>query len=163
MAIRQLQIGLVFLSGLALMSFTISHEKADTEQLIYDVRNAFVTAKAEMPSHLLQDIHHYVNTAIEETMHNRVRHRVVLVVKINDLKTYRTLLVTKNKARVSVLAASVMTGDVIAEAKFTATAYGWSDHSSLDELSRGISSQIINEFKLDTRTRKTFMSSLNAL
>ena len=80
---RQLKrIGVVMLTSLALMSFRLGPETREGDRLIYDVRGAFVAARADISPELMQSIHYRVSNAINDTVRVRARPRVVLTIRL---------------------------------------------------------------------------------
>jgi hypothetical protein len=115
-----LRSGAFLVCCLALMSFRLMPDDADKNRLVYDVRGAFVAAQPEISHRLMQMVHSYVSESIDVTSRATVRPRVVLTIRLASVKKEPFLLGARSSARVVVRAASVTTGEVIAEARFTA-------------------------------------------
>ena len=143
------RIGVLLLACLMLMSFKLEPVNEKADRLIYDVRGAFVAAKPDVSHGLMQIIHEQVSDAIAATTRERMRPRVVLTIRLASVNQFPFLFGQKATARVIVRAASVSTGEVIAEAKFTATIVGL-DRSALEnELAYGVADRVIREFRLE--------------
>ncbi len=155
-----LRSGAFLVCCLALMSFRLMPDDGDKNRLIYDVRGAFVAAQPEISHRLMQMVHSYVSESIDVTSRATVRPRVVLTIRLASVKKEPFLLGARSSARVVVRAASVTTGEVIAEAKFTATVYGLDKDSLEGDLAYGVASRVIQEFQLAKPAPATLATAL---
>lgn len=155
-----LRSGAFLLCCMVLMSFRLMPDDGDKNRLIYDVRGAFVAAQPDVPHRLMQLVHSYVSDAIDVTNRAKVRPRVVLTIRLVSVKREPFLLGARSSARVVVRAASVTTGEVIAEAKFTATVYGLDNESLEGDLAYGVASRVIQEFQLTKPGPATLATAL---
>lgn len=158
---RQLKrLGITLLACFALMSFRLGPETGEGGRLLYDVRSAFVAARPDVSPDLMQSIHFQVSNAIRDTVRNQMRPRVVLTIRLASVARGSVLLGERASARVIVRAAAVQTGEVIAEAKFTATVIGI-DKSAIDrDLANGIAERVISEFQLNRPASSTLATAL---
>lgn len=155
-----LRSGAFMVCCLALMSFRLMPDDADKNRLVYDVRGAFVAAQPEISHRLMQLVHSYVSDAIDVTSRATVRPRVVLTIRLASVSSEPFLLGARTSAKVIVRAAAVTTGEVIAEAKFTATVYGLDKESLEGDLAYGVASRVIQEFKLTKSGPATLATAL---
>lgn len=154
--------GMIALACLALMSFRLGPETADGDRLIYDVRSAFVAARPDISPDLMQSIHYQVSNAITATTRGKIRPRVVLTIRLVSVAKSSLLIGERASARVIVRAAAVQTGEVIAEAKFTATVVGLDKSSMERDLASGIAERVISEFRLNNPSPSTLATALFA-
>ncbi len=158
---RQLKrIGVVMLTSLALMSFRLGPETREGDRLIYDVRGAFVAARADISPELMQSIHYRVSNAINDTVRVRARPRVVLTIRLEAYARGSLLLGQRASVRAVVRAAAVQTGEVIAEAKFTVTAVSLDASAIERDLAFGVAERVISEFKLSRTAPSTLATAL---
>lgn len=151
---------LLYLACLALMSFKMEAVNSDDDRLIYDVRSAFVTSRSDIPAELMQRVHHHISEAIQKVTHSRIHTRVILAIRIAPIDQSEMLIGHKAGSAINVRATAVATGEVVAEARFRATALGWTKTSALEKLGDGIAQQIINEFRLTPDERSNIVSAL---
>jgi hypothetical protein len=142
------RLGIVLLASFALMSFRLEPEVSDSDKLLFDVRGAFVAARPDVSGELMQSIQYQISNAIRSTTRDRGRPRVVLTIRVMNVSRGSFILGERASARVVVRAAAVQTGEVIAQAAFTASILGI-DKSLIDhELATGIAERVITEFRL---------------
>lgn len=154
------RVGILLLACLSLMSFKLAASNEVSGQLIYDVRGAFVAARPDVSADLMQMIHRQVSDAIGATIRDNIRPRVVLTIRLASVRKIPFLFGQRSSARVIVRAASVTTGEVIAEAKFTATIVGFDDQTMENELAYGVAERVIREFRLDRPAPSTLATAL---
>ncbi len=160
MSIRPGRLGIFVLACFALMSFRLEPEATDAGRLLYDVRGAFVAAKPDVSAPLMQSIHAQVLNAIKMTAREKMRPRVVLTIRLASVTRTSMLFGERASARVIVRAAAVSTGEVIAEAKFTATVVGLNGQSLEQELAYGVAERVIREFRLNHPGPATLATAL---
>ena len=154
------RIGIVLLACLGLMSFKLERQVSDGERLIYDVRGALVAAKPDVSAHIMQSVQYQISSAIDATRRDRMRTRVVLTVRLISVTKRAFLFGARASAKVNVRAAAVQTGEVIAEANFTATIVGMDHVAMEDELANGVADRIIREFSLSKPAPSTLATAL---
>lgn len=154
------RIGIVLLACLGLMSFKLERQVSDGERLIYDVRGALVAAKPDVSAHIMQSVQYQISSAIDATRRDRMRTRVVLTVRLISVTKRTFLFGARASAKVNVRAAAVQTGEVIAEANFTATIVGMDQVAMEDELANGVADRIIREFSLSKPAPSTLATAL---
>jgi hypothetical protein len=152
--------GIVFIASIALMSFRLVPEDGQGDRLLYDVRGAFVAAQPDVSPRLMQMVHEQVSNAIGTTMRHSVRPRVVLTIRLASVSQTPVFFANRASARVIVRAAAVASGEVIAEAKFTATIFGLDAAKIEDDLAYGIAQRVIKEFQLDRPAPSTLATAL---
>lgn len=154
------RLGITLLASLALMSFRLGPETGEGDKLLYDVRGAFVAARPDISPELMQSIHFQVSNAIKDTVRDQTRPRVVLTIRLVSVAKGSVLLGERASARVVVRAAAVQTGEVIAEAKFTATVVGIDKEAIDRDLANGIAERVITEFRLNRPVPSTLATAL---
>jgi hypothetical protein len=154
------RLGIVLLACMGLMSFKMERPASDGERLLYDVRAAFVVAKPDVSADIMQSVQYQISSAIDATRRERMRTRVVLTIRLISVTQRTFLFGERTSAKVSVRAAAVQTGEVIAEANFTATIVGMNKGSQEDELANGIADRVIREFSLSKPAPSTLATAL---
>ncbi|PYG56674.1 hypothetical protein [Rhizobium sp. UGM030330-04] len=154
------RLGIVVLACFALMSFRLESEATNTDRLLYDVRGAFVAARPDVAPALMQSIHAQVQSAIRTTARGETRPRVVLTIRLTSVTRAPFLFGERASAKVIVRAAAVATGEVIAEAKFTATVVSFDNQSIEQELAYGVAERVIREFRLSRPGPTTLATAL---
>lgn len=143
------RLGIILLASLALMSFRLEPETSDGERLLYDVRGAFVAARPDISAELMQSIQYQMSNSIKSTTRDRTRPRVVLTIRLISVTKGSFIFGERASARVVVRAAAVQTGEVVAEAAFTANILGIDKSAIEQELAYGIAERVIAEFRLN--------------
>lgn len=154
------RLGIVVLAGFMLMSFRLEPEAINADRLLYDVRGAFVAARPDVAPALMQSIHEQVQNAIRTTARGETRPRVVLTIRLASVTHGSFLFGERASARVIVRAAAVATGEVIAEAKFTATVVSFDNQFIEQELAYGVAERVIREFRLSRPGTTTLATAL---
>lgn len=152
--------GAIALACLALMSFRLGPETGSGEKLIYDVRGAFVAARPDISPDLMQSIHYQIANAISATTRVKLRPRVVLTIRLASVSKTSLLVGERASARVIVRAAAVQSGEVIAEARFTATVVSLDKSTVEQDLASGIAERVIGEFQLNRPSPSTLATAL---
>lgn len=88
------------------------------KQFYYDVRGAMVVAGPKVPLPLVQGLERRLSDSVTATTRNEVLPRVILTVRLISVSPSIGLDRNKNEAEVKVSAASIDSGDVIAEGEF---------------------------------------------
>ncbi|WP_142779154.1 hypothetical protein [Agrobacterium sp. T29] len=154
------RLGIIVLACFMLMSFRLEPEATNADRLLYDVRGAFVAARPDVAPALMQSIHAQVQNAIKTTARGETRPRVVLTIRLASVTRGPFLFGERASARVIVRAAAVATGEVIAEAKFTATVVSFDNQSIEQELAYGVAERVIREFRLSRPGPATLATAL---
>ncbi len=154
------RLGIIVLACFMLMSFRLEPEATSADRLLYDVRGAFVAARPDVAPALMQSIHAQVQNAIKTTARGETRPRVVLTIRLASVTRGPFLFGEKASAKVIVRAAAVATGEVIAEAKFTATVVSFDDEALDQELAYGVAERVIREFRLNRPGPTTLATAL---
>lgn len=160
MLIGLTRLTLFSIACLALMSFRIGSAPEEHDPLLYDVRNAFVTSRSDIPADVMQRVHHRVSHAIQTVTRNKLRPRVILAIRLAPIEHGKFLFGETASSVVYVRATAVASGDVVAEARFKLTSIGWSRVATLEKLGEGIAQQIISEFRLTPEERSPLLSAL---
>lgn len=160
---RHARLALLSLACILLMSFKVDRATDDLDPLHYDVRSAFVTSRSDIPADLMHRVHHRVSAAINSATHSQVKPRVILAIRLAPLTQSEFLFGERASSRVTVRATSVSSGEIVAEAKFLATAIAWSKSAALEKLGDGIAQQVIREFRLTPFDQTTVMSALTPM
>lgn len=162
MVIRLRQSAAILLAALALMSFRLDAKPAGTEALYYDVRGAFVTARADVPQLLVTETDRLVNAAIDETVRPTVLPRTVLAVRIDRVIAEPAMLGSRRSATVTVEAFGVGDGEVVAAGSFTVAAFGFVPDSADRSLAERIAERVAREFRLREERRTSPVTALFA-
>lgn len=157
---RLKRLGIVVLACFTLMSFRLEPEATNADRLLYDVRGAFVAARPDVAPALMQSIHAQLQNAIKTTARGEIRPRVVLTIRLASVTRGPFLFGERASARVIVRAAAVATGEVIAEAKFTATVVSFDNQSIEQDLAYGVAERVIREFRLSRPGSTTLATAL---
>lgn len=123
------------------------------EAPVYDVRNAVVLSGPNMPAELLSGINDRVNAAINATVRDTVLPRVVLTIRVVSIQKGLGFQKDRNVAKISIDAASVEDGSVIAVSAFDVTSIA-ADPKLADEiLAEDVAARIRSVFSLSGRGR----------
>lgn len=160
---RHARLALLSLACILLMSFKVDRASDDLDPLHYDVRSAFVTSRSDIPADLMHRVHHRVSAAINNAAHSQIKPRVILAIRLSPLTQSEFLFGERASSRVTVRATSVTSGEIVAEAKFLATAIAWSRSAAIEKLGDGIAQQVIREFRLTPYDQTTVMSALTPM
>ncbi len=157
---RPNRLGIFVLACVMLMSFRLEPQATDANRLLYDVRGAFVAARPDVAPGLMQSIHAQMQNAIKTTARGEVRPRVVLTIRLASVTRAAFFFGERASAKVIVRAAAVTTGEVIAEARFTATVVSFDSQSIEQELAYGVAERVIREFRLGRPGPTTLATAL---
>ena len=120
---------------------------------LYDVRSAVVLSGPNMPAELLSGINDRVNAAINATVRDTVLPRVVLTIRVISIQKGLGFQKDRNVAKISVDAASVEDGSVIAVSAFDVTSMA-ADPKLADEIiAEDVAARIRSVFSLSGRSR----------
>lgn len=115
---------------------------------MYDVRSAVVLSGPGIPAELLSATGSRINAAIAATTHEEALPRVVLTVRIVEVQKGLGYQADRNSAKVSINAASVESGEVVAVASFDVTTFA-RDPSLADQImAEDIAARIRSTFSL---------------
>jgi hypothetical protein len=115
---------------------------------IYDVRSAVVVSPQKIPPAILSGVGDRVNAAINATVRTEVYPRVVLTIRILYVEKGQGLDRGRNVAKISIDAASVDDGSVIAVSSFEVTSFSNSPAAADEILAEDISARIRSAFSL---------------
>ncbi|MBC2803971.1 hypothetical protein ELI13_24105 (plasmid) [Rhizobium ruizarguesonis] len=131
----------------------VSLSATKPEAPVYDVRSAVVLSGPNMPAELLSGINDRVNAAINATVHDTVLPRVVLTIRVVSIQKGLGFQKDRNVAKISIDAASVEDGSVIAVSAFDVTSIA-ADPKLADEiLAEDVAARIRSVFSLSGRGR----------
>ncbi len=150
----------IIAAGLLLMSFRVDREPAMEESLYYDVRGAFVAARGEVSHALVAETDRLVNEAIDVTVRSIVLPRTVLTVRIHEVKSAPVAFGNRKTAAVTVEAASVNDGEVIAAGTFEVMAFGFTSDAVDNALAERIAERVAREFRLHEEPGWSFVTAL---
>ncbi|WP_064685478.1 hypothetical protein [Rhizobium bangladeshense] len=120
---------------------------------LYDVRSAVVLSGPNMPAQLLSGINDRVNAAIKATVRDTALPRVVLTIRVISIQKGLGFQKDRNVAKISVDAASVEDGSVIAVSAFDVTSMA-ADPKLADEIiAEDVAARIRSVFSLSGRSR----------
>ena len=123
------------------------------EAPVYDVRSAVVLSGPNMPAELLSGINDRVNAAINATVRDAVLPRVVLTIRVVSIQKGLGFKNDRNVAKISIDAASVEDGSVIAVSAFEVTSIA-ADPKLADEImAEDVAARIRSVFSLSGRGR----------
>ena len=121
------------------------------EKPVYDVRSAVVLSSATMSAELLSGISDRVNAAIRATVRTSELPRVVLTIRIVSVTKGLGFQKDRNVAKVSIDAASVEDGSVIAVTSFEVTSLTADPDLADDILAEDIAARVRSAFALSGR------------
>jgi hypothetical protein len=138
---------LALVAGLALISCGSLMPK-EPPGPIYDVRSAVVLSGPKVPPAVLAGVGDRVNKAIEATVRKEVYPRVVLTIRVVSVATGQGYDKSQSSAKVTVDAASVDDGTVIAVSKFEVLSRSNLSDASDEILAENIAARIRSIFTL---------------
>jgi len=115
---------------------------------IYDVRSAVVVSPQKIPATILSGVGDRVNAAINATVRTEVYPRVVLTIRILYVEKGQGLDKSRNVAKVSIDAASVDDGSVIAVTSFEVTSFSSNPATADEIMAEDIAARIRSTFSL---------------
>jgi hypothetical protein len=118
----------------------------------YDVRSAVVLSGPGMPAELLSGIGERVNAAINATVRDDVYPRVVLTVRVVSVLKGQGIQQDRNTVKISIDAASVDDGSVIAVSAFEVTSVAADAKVADDILAEDVAARIRSIFQLTARS-----------
>ncbi|ARQ58419.1 UNVERIFIED_ORG: hypothetical protein GGE64_000278 [Rhizobium etli] len=122
---------------------------------LYDVRSAVVLSGPNMPAELLSGINDRVNAAINATVRDTALPRVVLTIRVISIQKGLGFQKDRNVAKISVDAASVEDGSVIAVSAFDVTSMA-ADPKLADEIiAEDVAARIRSVYSLSGRSART--------
>ncbi|KQV81827.1 hypothetical protein [Rhizobium sp. Root1220] len=115
---------------------------------IYDVRSAVVLSSNSIPAAILSGVGDRVNAAINATVRTDVYPRVVLTIRIGYIAKGQGYDKSRNVAKITVDAASVEDGSVIAVSSFEVNSFSSSPAAADEILAEDIAARIRSVFSL---------------
>ncbi|MGO7415744.1 hypothetical protein ACC696_25780 [Rhizobium ruizarguesonis] len=131
----------------------VSLSATKPEAPVYDVRSAVVLSGPNMPAELLSGINDRVNAAINATVHDAVLPRVVLTIRVVSIQKGLGFQKDRNVAKISIDAASVEDGSVIAVSAFDVTSIAADPKLAHEILAEDVAARIRSVFSLSGRGR----------
>ncbi|MBY5806028.1 hypothetical protein HA464_04870 [Rhizobium leguminosarum bv. trifolii] len=131
----------------------VSLSATKPEAPVYDVRSAVVLSGPNMPAELLSGINDRVNAAINATVHDTVLPRVVLTIRVVSIQKGLGFQKDRNVAKISIDAASVEDGSVIAVSAFDVTSIAADPKLAHEILAEDVAARIRSVFSLSGRGR----------
>jgi hypothetical protein len=138
---------IALVSGLALISCGSLMPK-DPPGPIYDVRSAVVVSGPKVPPTVLAGVGDRVNKAINATIRTEVYPRVVLTIRVVSVATEQGYDKSQSSAKITVDAASVEDGTVIAVSTFEVLSRSNLSDASDEILAENIAARIRSIFTL---------------
>ena len=120
---------------------------------LYDVRSAVVLSGPNIPAELLAGINDRVNAAIIATRRDTVLPGVVLTIRVVSIQKGLGFQKDRNVAKISVDAASVEDGSVIAVSAFDVTSIAADPKLADDIMAEDVAARIRSVFSLSGRSR----------
>lgn len=124
----------IALAVLTLASFRMPAGDGKDGGMVYDIRGAFVTVGEEIDPRLARTVEQHLKAAIRATERSESLPRVVVSVRIDELKRDDSFFGPRIRARFTVKAAAVNSGAVIAVGVYSARSR--SDRSLAHRISR---------------------------
>ena len=146
----------------ALMSFRLQPAAAEREALLYDVRGAFVAARADVPPVLVTETDRLVNDAVLTTVRDHVVPRTILAIRIDSHAVMPALIGGRRAATVSVEAVAVSSGEAIAEGAFSISVFSLREGAIDLLLAERIAERVAAEFRLTRERPVTLATALFA-
>ena len=160
MFLRLLRIVFAPLAVLLLASFRMPAAEQISEQLLYDVRGAFVTARPDVSRDLIAQTDILVDAAIRATSRSLLLPRTILTVRIGETTRSPLLFGNRYSATVLVKAIAVGSGEPVAEGGFEASVLTFGRDSADAPLAEKIAERIASEFRLDAPRRGAVVTAL---
>jgi hypothetical protein len=145
---KVLLLSLVLFSGFALASCGSMFSKEPAGP-VYDVRSVVVLSGPNIPAVVLSGVGDRINKAINATVRTEVYPRVVLTIRIVSVLKEQGFDKSQSSAKVTVDAASVDEGTVIAVSSFEVISRSNSSESSDEILAENIAARIRSIFTLN--------------
>jgi hypothetical protein len=157
---RLSRFALIVLTALPLTAFRMpaGHEKR--EQLLYDVRGAFVTARGNVPQGLVIATDMLVDEAIRGTTRASMLPRTIIAIRIEKASRIPQLIGSRHEAKVTVQVISVSSGEAIAEGGFETSVFLLEAGEADTVLAGKIADRIAQEFRLKGDGRPAIASAL---
>lgn len=161
MFLRALRIIVILSAILPLAGFRMPADRQVSDDLVYDVRGAFVTARADVEKGLINAINVLVDEAVRATVRSTMLPRAILSVRIEKMSRTSLVIGSRYEARVTVKAISVESGEPVAEGTFVTSVFRLDSRNADWALAERIAGRIINEFRLERQgARPTIASAL---
>jgi hypothetical protein len=118
------------------------------KKFFYDVRAVLVVAGPKVPLSLVEGVERRMSDAVVATVRSEILPRVVLTVRLESVGISIGLDNNKNEAEVKVSAASVETGDVVAEGDFKVLTETGNASLAAESLAEEVSARLRSLFYL---------------
>jgi hypothetical protein len=150
----------IVLAVLPLMAFRMPSATESREELLYDVRGAFVTAKPAVPQGLVIATDLLVDEAVRATVRKTMLPRTIISVRIDQISQMPLMIGSRHEAKVTVKVIAVASGDPVAEGSFTASVFLLDSAKADLALAEKVADGITSEFRLDGKKRPVIASAL---
>jgi hypothetical protein len=148
------------LAILMLASFRMPAAEEASSQMLYDVRGAFVTARADVAHDLVAQTDTLLDASIRSTTRAMMLPRTILTVRIAETKRAPILFGNRYSATVLVKAISVGSGELVAEGSFETSVLTFARREADVSLAERIAGRIASEFRLDAPHRGSAVTAL---
>jgi hypothetical protein len=135
-------------------------EEQGQQNLLYDVRGAFVSARADISRRLVADIDRLVDDSIRATFRQTSMPRAVLTIRIIDAGRLPLFVGARYRAKVMVEATAVGNGERIATGTFAVSVFAFDEDAGDTLLASRIATRIAREFSLEDNAPSTLATAL---
>ncbi|MBF2715793.1 hypothetical protein [Agrobacterium vitis] len=122
--------------------------QSDQKKFYYDIRAVTVLAGPKVPLVLVQGVERRLSAAVAATVRSEVLPRMILTVRVEAMASGLGLDKQHNEAEIKVSAASVETGDVVAQGAFKVLTITNDQTLGPESLAEEISARIRSLFSL---------------
>jgi hypothetical protein len=150
----------LLLVAFPLTAFRMPSADEARDNLLYDVRGAFVTARPNVPQGLVIATDMLVDEAIRATVRSTILPRTIIAVRIDETSQVPLVVGSRHEAKVTVQAISVASGDPIAEGSFRTSIFLIHGEEADKALAEQIADKIAGEFRLKGGGRPALASAL---
>jgi hypothetical protein len=156
-----LRFSVALLALLTLSGFRMaSGDRQAESQVLYDVRGAFVSAKADVSRRLVADTDRFVDDAIRATFRQKSLPRTVLTIRIVETGMLPLIVGGRYSAKVIVDATAVGNGEKIASGNFTVSTFAIDGDYADRILAARIAERVAREFRLQDTVPSTLATAL---
>lgn len=157
---RPFRLLLLLICWALLGSFRMPADEKQAEALLYDVRAAFVSARADVSPNLLSATDRLVDEAIRATFRQEALPRTILTIRITDTGYLPLIIGARFRARVTVEAVSVVTGEKVAAGSFAVSAFALDSAQADRRLAERIAERVAQDFRLQDTVPSTLATAL---
>lgn len=160
MSSLSVRVAVLFVSWLLLSSFRMTAADQPSEPLLYDVRGAFVTARADVSPGLIARTDRLVDAAIRSTIRQKALPRTILTVRISEAGYLPLVVGARFRAKVTIEATAVGNGERIATGGFSVSTFALDSEHADARLAERIAERIAREFRLQNGGPSTLATAL---